>query len=352
MKLKFPAENLFLVEGLVNRIWYTKLKIRSRFSRKIRVGFGPIATGEDNLAERKWRIDPIIDEMNRQSAKYTADCFIHPHEMENFDINVIVKRFHSDSIPMIEKLKKMGKKFIYDIVDNPNAGRRHRVYFGDCPEFSSQMDAFILSSPLHESDAKKFTDRYSLIEHPIINHFYKNDYEFGERIKILAHGYFENLKVFKELEPLIDDVSRKIGRPITLIYHSEKIFENTESVRYVKWTVENSFRALLDADIAITAKDLLQRFQKAKPSTKVITFLAAGLPVVCTPSPADELILQNGKTALFAYSPDDWKRCLTLLCTDQKLREALGRGGRARVIQDFSVAQITRKYLALLDRLF
>lgn len=338
------------VEGLVSRPWSTQLYLRGRFTTKIKVGFGPIATGENDLAERKWRIDPIINEINRRDSNYFASFFVRPQEMDAFDVVVIVKRFHSGYLATIEKMKRRGAKFLYDIVDNPNAGRLHNLFFGDCPEFSSQMDAFILSSPLHEPIAKKFSPIFSLIEHPILNKNFKQDYQLNGPVKILVHGYFENLVPFLSFEPMISALSQEIDRPIHLVFHSERVFPETQTLKCVRWTVKNSFDLMTRMDLALTAKDLSNFYQRAKPSTKIIALLAAGLPVICTPTPADEGVVTHGQNALFAFTAQDWRSHIKTLCQSLALREQLGREGRTLVAARYSLPRIANKYFELLDR--
>ncbi|MHB1949669.1 MAG: glycosyltransferase [Gammaproteobacteria bacterium] len=337
--------------SLVNPAWYFNIKIKNLFSRKIKVGFGPITSGEDDLAERKWRIDPIINEINKRNSPFIAGFFLHPAEMAKFDIIVIVKKFTEAYIPIISKLKKQNKLFIYDIVDNPNAELKYKIYFGDCPSFSSLMDGFILSSPLHTRDAKKYSKNYALIEHPNINPLYKTNHIDKNEINILAHGYYENLKNLKPLEPVIEQIANKIGKKINLIYHSEVVLEDTASVKYVKWTVENCFTLMLEMDIAITIKNLHARHQRTKPSTKIMTFMAAALPVICTPTLADQLVMRNGVTGFFAYTFDDWKRYIELLAKNSRYRHQIAKSARASVVDKYSISSITDKYIELFNQL-
>lgn len=340
-----------LVEGLVDRRWHLRVKIKAAFTRKLKIGFGPITTGEDDLAERKWRIDPIIDEINRTSATYSAGYFIHPQDMSRFDLVVIVKKFNRTYVPVISALKAQGVRFIYDIVDNPNSEEKYGSYFEDVPEFSALMDGFISSSPLHQRGIDRFSKPSGLIEHPIIHNLQKSSYEHDREIRVLAHGFYANLKSTVTLEPILRTLADETRKKIVLTYHSEHVGVDTDHVRYVKWTVENSFRLLLESDIAISMKDLHQRHQRSKPSTKVISFMAAGLPVVCTPTPADRLVMNPGVTGFFAFTPDDWKRNLHTLVTSASRRRKIGRAARASVVDVYSVKNITRKYIQLFQGL-
>ena len=333
---------------LVNFFWRIKVKRFSLFTRKLKVGFGPITSGENDFAERKWRIDPIINEINRTSDRYVAGFFISPKAMKKFDRIIIVKKFTTNFIPIIKKMKN--KCFVYDIVDNPNCPKEDGSYL-DAPEFTGLMDGFILSSPLHKKSIKSYSKPFLLIEHPVINSSHKMDYRNGKEIILLAQGYYENLKNLKIIEPLLPEISRNIGRKIVLVYHSEEVLPQTEWTRYVKWTVDNCFSMMNQADIAVTIKDLHKRHQKTKPSTKVIAYMAAGLPVICFPTAADRLVISHCINGFFAYTREDWKYWIQKLAENPLLRKQTGRAARASVIDDYSVAAITKKYIHLLDRL-
>ena len=181
---------------LVNLLWGIKVMGLSLLTRKIKVGFGPITSGENDFAERKWRIDPIINEINRTSDRYAAGFFISPKAMKKFHRIIIVKKFNSSFIPIIEKLKKEKTLFVYDIVDNPNCSKEFASYL-ETPEFTDLMDGFILSSPLHKRSLKTSSKPSLLIEHPFINPTHKTDYSTANEITLLAQGYYENLKNLK-----------------------------------------------------------------------------------------------------------------------------------------------------------
>ena len=334
---------------LIDKWWYLKIAHQQFFTKKIKVGFGPITSGENDLAERKWRIDPIIHAINEMETNYSAGFFIDAGEMKNFDIVIIVKKFNPDFIPIIVDLKKKNKRFIYDIVDNPNSEEKYRFYFGDHPQFCELMDGFILSSPLHKPIANRFSQKNLLIEHPIIHNLYLKEYLEKEPISILAHGYYANLTHLIAIEPIIRDVAQITGKKIILTYHSEEVFPDTEWVKYIKWTKENCFQEFLKADIAISIKDLNNPHQKTKPSTKVISFMAAGLPFICTPTEADRLVIEEGVTGLFAFSADDWKKHLTTLVSSVAERKKMGRAARESVLPHYSIEAITHKYLKLLN---
>lgn len=334
----------FLREKKIHWRWYAKIWLRLLFSRKIKVGFGPIATGENDLAERKWRIDPIINGINRESKKYIAGFFLRPEEMHRFDIVVIVKKIN----PKIMATAAIFQgKLIYDVVDNPNDEKEYQFYFRNHPKFLSRLDALILSTPIHQHLFKKGV----LIEHPILNPpFKKKEREDGE-VRILAQGYYENLKNLRFLETFLPSISQQVRKRIILYYHSEHQEKDTESVRYVKWSVQNCFSMMEQADIAVTIKNLNKPHQYTKPSTKVIAYMAAELPVICKPTAADRLVIRDRIDGFYAYRDEDWVRWISALASSHKLRRQMGRAAFKNVSGRYSLNEILKKYLFLVDSL-
>lgn len=314
------------------------------------MGFGPITTGEDDLAERKWRIDPIIQGINQRNGKYVAGFFLKPQEMEKFDMIVIVKKINPEFFAVIQKCK--GKRFVYDIVDNPNDEEKYRFYFRFFPAFLQRMNAFILSSPVHEAWMHQIKKPSLLIEHPILNRVHKTDYQNRGEVRLLAQGYFENLQNLQWLEEILPFLSQKVGRRICLYYHSEKEGKNSEFVRYIKWSVANCFEVMRESDIAVTIKDLHKPHQYTKPATKIIAYMAAGLPVIAKPTSADRLVMHDRITGFFAYREEDWRLWIEQLALRPAFRRQIGRAARKSVLQKYSLDSILDKYFSVFDKVF
>ena len=334
----------FLGRSRVRPRWYIQIQLSLFFTKKIKVGFGPITSGEDDLAVRKWRIDPIVDQINRTSKTYRAGVFLDLNQIDSFDLVVLVKRFHLHTIDKIRSFQN--KRWIYDIVDNPNDEVQYRFYFLHHPEFLRLIDRFILSSPVHR---KFFHGRSLLIEHPIINRGYKTDYNDSSEIKILAQGYYENLKNLKSIERLLPPISLQLGKKVRLYYHTEAQVTETEFVRSVKWDVRSAFSFMNQCDIAIHIRNTHILHQYTKPSTKPIAFMAAGLPLICKPGPADLLVIQNQITGYFAFTLNDWVDRIGKLAASARLRRQIGTAARKSVEDRFSISTITNKYLNLFD---
>ena len=326
--------------------WYAELKKHLRQPGKITVGFGPVVEGEYHIGVRGSRIDPIVNCLNANGSPYAAGIFFDEHEMAQFDIIVIVKEFYPGMYPLINTLKAQGKRFFYDIVDNPFCTDKRSVSYHDHPEFLRLMDGVISSSPIQTADVAPINPNVVLIEHPIIN-FARSTYPEKPTVDILWQGYMANVDAMFRLHKILEQIRQETGRNLRMIYHSNCPTHTNGMVQYVKWHIRDWQQMLAAADLGIVIKPPENEIQRRKPSNKVLSYMAAGLPVICTPTAADELIMEHGKHGFFAYTDEEWYRALKTLVEQPNLRKSMGMAGREFVWQHFTLEKIIAKYTQL-----
>jgi glycosyltransferase involved in cell wall biosynthesis len=135
------------------------------------------------------------------------------------------------------------------------------------------------------------------------------------------------------------------------MYHTRMLPKSRGSVRYRPWTAHNWERVLVKSDIGVEIKSLDDAHLQRKPSTKILTYMAAGLPVVCTPSAADRLVIEHGKTGYFACTDEEWYTYLKALAENPGFRQQMGQAGREYVSRHFNIPKIAQKYLDFFDAL-
>ena len=347
-------------KGLVNRLWYLKLKARNALSGKTRVGIGPIHVNESNLGGRKWRIDPIVDYINANSSKYVCDIFFDGDDLLRFDVVLFVKYFARLDVEAIAELRKRRTRLIYDALDVrliPTPQGERDIYAD--PEvfkryfipYLEMMDCIIVTGPTQKQDLDGYGFDLIHIEHPVINRCFKQTYDTPGPIQIIWQGKLENMQPMERLHETVSNVRQETGKDARLVYHTDMPTHDDGFVRYIAWRIFDWDKVLADCDIAVVIKPLDDPFQQRKPSTKVLTYMAAGLPVICTPTEADKHLIEHGKTGFFAYSDEDWFGYLRDLVNDRDLRQRVGQAARHRVYEDFCLDKIVEQYLQQFDRL-
>lgn len=100
-----------------------------------------------------------------------------------------------------------------------------------------------------------------------------------------------------------------------------------ERLVWEPWSPGGRFSVFGDLDIGIMPL-ADEPYQRGKEAFKLKEYMAAGLPVVCSPVGHNRQIVEHGVVGFFARSEHEWVRHLERLIDDPELRARLGRAGR------------------------
>ncbi|MBE1162286.1 glycosyltransferase family 4 protein [Dyella acidiphila] len=78
-------------------------------------------------------------------------------------------------------------------------------------------------------------------------------------------------------------------------------------------------------------------WERGKCGYKIIQYMACGLPVVASAVGTNNAIVQDGENGFLADEPSAWEERLGQLITDWSLRSRMGRSGRMRVENEYSL---------------
>lgn len=118
-------------------------------------------------------------------------------------------------------------------------------------------------------------------------------------------------------------------------------------VESLPWSEEREARLIEECDIGIMPlKD--SPWERGKCAYKLIQYMACGLPTVASPVGANNDVVLEGRTGLFASDFREWLETLTTLLDDAELRQRLGRAGRARVEAEYCLQQMAPRLVRLL----
>jgi glycosyltransferase involved in cell wall biosynthesis len=120
-------------------------------------------------------------------------------------------------------------------------------------------------------------------------------------------------------------------------------------LRLIEWTEESEIAEVQKMDIGIMPV-WDGPFQRGKCGYKLIQYMACGLPVVASPIGVNREIVREGENGFLASSVDEWRAALTRLILDAELRARLGRAGRLRAEQHYSLKAHAPRLVELLGR--
>ena len=119
------------------------------------------------------------------------------------------------------------------------------------------------------------------------------------------------------------------------------------AIEFIPWDLKTLWTELLASDIGIAPLF----HQPWKSPNKVITYWAAGLPVIASPTTTYSRTISHGHDGFLAADSEDWRSCLMRLINEPDLRNRLGREGYRKATTFFSLEYISRQWLNLFETL-
>jgi glycosyltransferase involved in cell wall biosynthesis len=116
----------------------------------------------------------------------------------------------------------------------------------------------------------------------------------------------------------------------------------------LEWTEGGEAAAIANCDVGIMPLTDTP-WERGKCGYKLIQYMACGLPVVASPVGVNAEIVRDGENGFLAPDARAWVDSLGCLLSDAPLRRAMGRKGRERVQERYSLQQVAPRLAALLQ---
>jgi glycosyltransferase involved in cell wall biosynthesis len=176
-------------------------------------------------------------------------------------------------------------------------------------------------------------------------HVPKHHLRHKETVCIGWSGSQSTLKHFELLIPVLKRVKEKYGDKVRFKLIGEKNYAHPElSIESVAWTENSEVDELNSFDIGLMPlKD--DAWARGKCGLKGLSYMACEVPVIMSTVGVNKEIVQPGENGLLAYSEEEWLQALSLLIDDKTLRLKLGKAGRVKVLQHYSVEANKHLYL-------
>ena len=242
-------------------------------------------------------------------------------------------------------LRRMGKKIVYDFDDavmfknslspNPYSLRRKMSF----RRMVAKSDLVIAGNKFLRSEAERAgARRIEVVPTPIDRERYHGKaYAPTDRVNIGWIGDHGSIHYMESYKDLWEEVGRRYGDRVLLTIICDT-FIDTERIetRKIKWTSDHEIEDLASLDIGVMPlfDDLWSR---GKCGFKIIQYLGVGVPAVCTPVGINRDVVEDGVNGFWATTREEWVEKLSALIEDGDLRERMGRAGRDRIIEGYTV---------------
>ena len=240
-------------------------------------------------------------------------------------------------------LKRLKKRIIYDFDDavmfknslskNPYSLRRTMSF----KRMLRYTDLVIAGNEFLKEEAEEYHKNVQVLPTPIDAERYREK-EFRERDTVNMgwigdHGSIHYMESYK-------DVWEAIGRKyshVVLTIICDTFIETTDiSLRKIPWSYEQEIDDLVSLDIGLMPlfDDL---WSKGKCGFKIIQYLGVGVPAVCTPVGINRDVIEDGVNGFWAVTKEEWIEKLSMLIENGSTRAKMGKEGRRKIMDQYSV---------------
>jgi glycosyltransferase involved in cell wall biosynthesis len=173
-----------------------------------------------------------------------------------------------------------------------------------------------------------------------------SDKSSGENITIGWTGSRSTLKYLEELILVLQALEKKYPEVGYLIIADENPNLPLKNMTFRSWKKETEIRDLAAIDIGIMPLPD-DAWTKGKCGFKALQYMAMSIPAVVSPVGVNREIVQNGVEGYWCTSHQEWFARLEELIMNTEQRKEMGKCGRQKVVERYSVVSNSANFLSL-----
>jgi glycosyltransferase involved in cell wall biosynthesis len=254
-------------------------------------------------------------------------------------------------------LKRRAKRIVYDFDDSvmyrnskakdPVSQTRKRRF----TQMIKASDFVIAGNKFLRDQVLPINPDVEVIPTPIDQGRYQTkDYSVPkDRVTIGWIGDHGSIHYLEKMRPIFDRIGERYS-------HSElkivcDIFFDCTKIHVIKkqWKSDEEVEDLQSFDIGLMPL-VDDPWSWGKCGLKIVQYQGVGLPVVCTPVGVNRDLVEDEVTGFWARTPVEWEKKLSVLIEDALLREKLGKEGRKRVLEEYTVQSCAPRLFSILKR--
>lgn len=161
-------------------------------------------------------------------------------------------------------------------------------------------------------------------------------------------GSHSTLKYLVLLEPVLQKLEDQFEQVSFLVIADQRPQLQLNRLDFIIWNPQTEVEDLLNIDIGIMPLPE-DEWAKGKCGFKALQYMALEIPAVISPVGVNTEIITEGVEGFLCRTDEEWSLALRKLILDKTLRDALGKRGRQKVVNHYSVSSNTARFLSLFE---
>ena len=217
-------------------------------------------------------------------------------------------------------------------------------------EIFSLVDCVLTGNDYLKECASKYSTmaRTFLVAEDTDKYNQKPEYKNNEMFTIGWLGSPSTEKYLHLITPVLQKICKKYPHVQVKVIGGGNFKAEGVPVVHVAWNLESEVEELHSFDIGIMPLPL-EEWSKGKSGGKARTYMAVGLPAVCTAIGFNLELIDNERTGFLVTSENEWISVLSKLIEDPYLRKKVGTAARDFVIKKQSIHVLAPQLLEILQ---
>jgi len=257
-----------------------------------------------------------------------------------FDVVFLERELFDDTTTgMEERFRKAARRLVLDVDD---------AVFLRYPEKMERLarmaDLVIAGNPQLRDVLAQWNDRIVVIPTGVrLAAFPLKDWDVRDSsVPVVGWmGTSGNLDYIRVLAEALRNLAKRVEFEMRFIVPDTGPLKDVDlsgvRVRHVVWRGDTEVDELRKIDIGVMPLFPDREWDRYKCPTKLIQYMAIGVPGVASPVGFTADVVQHGVNGFHAATTEDWERHLEQLIRDRDLCRRMGQAGRETVAQGFCV---------------
>lgn len=259
--------------------------------------------------------------------------------------------FHDSSTFMDDRFRRATKRLVLDVDDGVFLQFPDKIRY-----LISIADHIVVSNQNIFDYVKQYHDRITEIPTSVsVERFtlrQRNNVDDRKRLTIGWMGTTSNMAFLGVCAEALRQLASSRDYELLIIGPTDEPLKSIDlagvNIRFVPWDAATEVHRLHEMDIGIMPLPDDQDWMKYKAATKLVQYMATGIPAVASPVGVNADILLDNHVGFAASNTRQWYEALSTLLDDQQLRHTMGDAGRQLAERRFSIEANTKRLAGVL----
>ena len=198
-------------------------------------------------------------------------------------------------------------------------------------------DLVIAGNGFLKKEAEKYHKNVKVLPTPVdAERYWEKEDRKSDMVNIGWIGDHGSIHYMESYKDIWEAIGRKYRNVVLTIICDTFIETKDIRLRKVPWSHEREIDDLMSLDIGVMPlfDDL---WSQGKCGFKIIQYLGVGVPAVCTPVGINRDVIEDGVNGFWAMTKDEWIEKLSFLIEDESARMKMGKEGRKKIMEQYTV---------------